>query len=41
MEFLTLQEALEANSLEHKLEVQIRAALEKGESSEDVPNPEQ
>lgn len=31
--FQTLQEALEANSLEHKLEMQIKASLDSNEES--------
>lgn len=36
----TLQEALEANSLEHKLEVQIKAALDASETEEPTPQTE-
>ena len=36
--FQTLQEALEANSLEHKLEMQIKASIESTNESE---SPEQ
>ena len=36
--FQTLQEALETNSLEHKLEIQIKASLD---STDDNESPEQ
>ena len=34
MEFLTLSEFLDANSLEHKLQAQIKAALDAADNSE-------
>ncbi len=40
MEFLTLAEFLDANSLEHKLQVQIKAALDAADNSEDAVKTE-
>jgi len=36
MEFLTLAEFLDANSLEHKLQAQIKAALDAADNSEET-----
>ena len=40
MEFLTLAEFLDANSLEHKLQVQIKAALDAADNSEETVKTE-
>lgn len=40
MEFLTLAEFLDANSLEHKLQAQIKAALDAADNSEDAVKTE-
>lgn len=41
MEFLTLAEFLDANSLEHKLQAQINAALDAANNSEDAVKTKQ
>lgn len=41
MEFLTLAEFLDANSLEHKLQAQINAALDAADNSEDAVKTKQ
>lgn len=40
MEFLTLAEFLDANSLEHKLQAQIKAALDAADNSEEMVKTE-
>lgn len=40
MEFLTLSEFLDANSLEHKLQAQIKAALDAADNSEGMVKTE-